>query len=437
MEKNDRQNETAEPQKSGSVPATKPVWARRKWSKRPPDAEQHSLWDDQGAPKGTSEDTTAAPLPGRPTGRLGDGEGGASLFQSNGHCCDNGSGEFPEGDDRVYSPEDVGQVVGEAYRVRPCRCRKWYCEGCGPRLGFKLRGRLLDRLQGFSEVYGVTLTVDGSLFENQEAAWQYVMENRLLSRLVRELDRRGHLHSKAYFWVVEFQKRTEQAHWHLLLDASFVPYGELVEIWSRFRPAAAEAIPEKITAENYKGQAPAFGSVRYTRQLNKVSAGFYAAKYLVKYPEGGYPDWVLDRKGRMPRFGHSHRFFPRQSGHDPMCFCEECRGEVEPAPKPCPAKKQGGDATARKRHELKTIRERIEQCEQTCVVLQVQQVELPDGLVIDGRARFKCAIALPFTAVCEFFDVSRSNLWEIQVRGEEVTALEEYEAESGFGRGAA
>src|SRR5204863_4397178 len=98
---------------------------------------------------------------------------------------------------------------------------------------------------------------------------------RLLALLVRELDRRQYLHSKAYFWTVEFQKATEQAHWHMLLDATRIPYGELVEIWSRFRPATASPLAEKITSKNYKGHAPAFGSVRYTVSGSREKAAYY------------------------------------------------------------------------------------------------------------------------------------------------------------------
>jgi hypothetical protein len=210
-------------------------------------------------------------------------------------------------------------------------------------------------------VYGVTLTLDGDLFASPEQAWLYVMENRLLARLMRDLERRGHLYSKAYFWVVEFQKWTHQPHWHLLLDAKYVPYGEIVEIWSRFRPTEATPLAEKVTAENYKGQAPAFGSVRYTSSGDSERAAFYATKYLTKFPKEGYPAWVLDRIGRMPRYGTSKRFFPRVPGHDPMCFCEECRGDAEPEAKLKPLPR--ACITKRPRRPIKptTIRQRLEQ----------------------------------------------------------------------------
>ena len=354
----------------------------------------------------------------------------APLFQSNGNCCDGGEDAFSIPSDRVHGAEDLGRVVGKEYRVRACRCRKWFCEWCGPRLGRNLRQRLLARLATFTDVYGVTLTVDGSLFASPEKAWQYAMDNRLLSRLVRELERRGHLHSKAYFWVVEFQmKETEQPHWHMLLDASFVPHGEIVEVWSRFRPAFAEPLGERITSQNYKGQAPAFGSVRYSRHPDKLRAGYYATKYLTKYPAKGYPDWVMDRVGRMPRYGRSHRLFPRVSGHDGMCFCGECCGEVVPPASRRRLKVAGSPERVRQRHEAKSIRQRVEACEATCSIVEVQRVQLPDGVVVDGRGRFEGNVSLSFQEVCDHLGLSSENRWQIELDGAETTDLEEYAKE--------
>ena len=226
---------------------------------------------------------------------------GVALFQSYGHCCDKeeDDGRLPA-TAPIKSLEEVGEVVGTEFRVRPCRCPRGFCEHCGPKLGWKLRQRLLARLKSFKSVFGITLTLDGSLFTDPREAWSYVMTERLLSRLVRELYRRGRLLSRAYFWSVEFQKDTKQAHWHLVVEAEWIPYGELVEIWSRFRPDSAAPLEEKVTAENYKGRAPAFGSVQFTRPTDAYRGAYYATKYLVKHPEEGYPEWVLGMR-RMQR----------------------------------------------------------------------------------------------------------------------------------------
>jgi len=431
MSKWKQKSPAAPPRQVGDLTMTEPVIERRKWGKRRSTRQSLPLLDTDGTSVRPGElgNTGASAGPGRSGAgehRPGPAAEGGSLFQSYGHCCDKeevSSSEFVS--DQVHSPEDLGEVVGEAYRIRPCRCRRWFCEWCGPRLGARLRDRLLARLAAFNGVYGITLTLDGNLFASPEKGWQYVMDERLLARLVRELHRRGHLHSKAYFWAVEFQGDTKQAHWHLLLDATFVPYGEIVEIWSRFRPPTAPPLPEPITAENYKGHAPAFGSVRYTPSDNREKAAYYATKYLTKSPRDGYPDWALDHEGRMPRYGHSHRFFPRLSGHDPMCFCAQCCGEVEPPSKARFPKKPRAKS-AQPRRERKTIRERLAECGQSCTVVRVKRVRLPDGSIVDGKGRFEGKFEIPFREVCEFLEINPEGQWQLEVDGRTVTEVEEF-----------
>ncbi len=266
------------------------------------------------------------------------------------------------------------------------------------------------------------------------------MDNRLLSRFVRELSRRGHLITAAYFWAVEFQSGTEQPHWHMLVDAKRVPYGDLVEVWSRFRPPHAPALAEPITADNYHGRAPGFGSLQFTRSGSALKASYYATKYLTKYPQDGYPDWVLDRVGRMPRYGHSHKFFPRLTKHDPMCFCEECRNEPVERPRKKPVKKtkeereaeksrkeeQAPKKPGRRTYSRRTIRERVEQCDSTCSIVNVQLVQLPDGTVVDGRGKFGGTLNLPYSEACKFLGVSHEDHWQLEVDGPTTTELEDY-----------
>ena len=419
------------PRQIGEMLITEAVVQRRQRSKRAKPTKQRPLFDaDSSAHNiGSSVDSLAAAADRSAANceHRTAAAGGDILFQSYSHCCDkNEVDPLATDTDRVLRPDDVGEFVGRAYRVRPCRCRKWFCEWCGPRQGFQLRQRLLARLASFTAIYGITLTVEGSLFKSQEESWLFVMQNRLLGRFVRELDRCGFLHSRAYFWVLEFQTDTEQPHWHLLVDATFVPFGKIVEIWSRFRPQTAEPLTERITGKNYQGQAPAFGSVRFTAHSNKELAAFYATKYLTKYPQNGYPKWALDRVGRMPRFGHSHRFFPRVSGHDPMCFCPECRGQIEPSPKSKAQKQPSTKNLVLKPRSVTTIRQRLEACGESCSIVQVNRVQLPDGTVIDGRGRFAGNLDLSFREACEFLGLSPDGRWQIELSGVEVTKLEEF-----------
>lgn len=415
---------------------SKPVYAPRKQRQRPPDKNQGDLFAERmpsvadshkasGDVPAAEAARSAASCSEHRTAAAAGGDG--PLYLSNGHCCDEGEREeFPFDRSQVHGAEDLGRDIGSVFRLRPCRCRRWFCRYCGPRQGWHLRQRLQRRLAEFQDVFGITLTLHGALFNSPEHGWSYVMENRLLSRLVRDLDARKHLHSKDYFWSVEFQGATEQAHWHMLVNAERIPYAELVEIWSRFRPSFAPALDEPMTAENYHGRAPAFGSVAFSPPRDRAKAAWYATKYLTKYPQAGYPDWVLDRAGRMPRFGHSHRFFPPGSKHDPMCFCPVCCGEAEPLPaSKKPKKKTEEKKPSRPRDTKTTIRERLEQCGNSCSIVEVRRIELPDGTVVDGRAKFEGKLQLPIADACEHFGVSADAYWELDLRGEEVTELEE------------
>ena len=409
---------------------SKPVYAPRKQRRRPPDKNQGDLFADGGSntkasQKGPGEGLaaeaarSAAVWSEHRTAAAAGGDG--PLYLSSGHCCD----------------ETEGVDVGSVYRLRPIRCRRWFCRKCGIKQGWELRQKLLRSLESFPAVFGITLTLDGALFESPEQGWLYVMENRLLSRLVRELGSRGLLHTKAYFWSVEFQENTEQAHWHMLLDTSHIPYGVLVEIWSRFRPSFAPPLEEPITAENYKGRPPAFGSVFFSPPRDRLKAACYATKYLTKYPKQGYPAWVLKRVGRMPRFGHSHRFFPRTVKHEPGCFCDVCRGEAEPPPRPKQPKKSSEENRTKRRESRTTIGQRVGQCEKEVSILQVRQIMLPDGTITDGATKFDGKLELPIEEACEYLGVDPKTHWELSLRGEEVTELEEFSGQRPPSKGAA
>lgn len=300
-------HESEPPRKPVEGETSQPVYERRKKAKSPPDPRQSSLWGNSssgksksnGGDKGRAADTADRSAAPRSEHRTAP-EPGPPLFQSKGNCCDESGDGFGEETGRVDSAEDLGPVLERVYKIRKCSCRKWFCEGCGPRRGYELRCKLLHRLESFKDVYGVTLTVDGSLFESPEVAWQYVMQNRLLSRFVRDLNARGHLHTKAYFWVVEFQKDTEQPHWHVLLDASRIPYGELVEIWGRFRPSTAEPLAEKITAKNYKGKAPAFG-MRALLALSQQGECWLLCDEVSRQVSAGW----ISRLGARPSWSHA------------------------------------------------------------------------------------------------------------------------------------
>ena len=117
----------------------------------------------------------------------------------------------------------------------------------------------------------------------------------------------GRWDTRRYFYVVEFQRETEQAHFHLLVDASYIPKAAIDDAWSKLRPkAAGPPAPNR----------PAFGMTRFSvRKFDggPVHAARYATKYLVKAPEHGFPAWVLAMGAvqRLPRYRASRGFWGR------------------------------------------------------------------------------------------------------------------------------
>jgi len=117
----------------------------------------------------------------------------------------------------------VGNEHGAKYELAKCRCDCWFCPDCSKIKGYNLRAKLIPILQSFKGLLLVTFTIDPSLFSNPESTFLYVMDNRCISVTTQDLYRWGHLHSRRYFYVLEWQKDTKQVHFHVLYDASYIP----------------------------------------------------------------------------------------------------------------------------------------------------------------------------------------------------------------------
>ena len=193
------------------------------------------------------------------------------------------------------------------FELARCGCGCWYCPDCCERMGYNLRAELVPILETFTGLMMLTLTVDPELFPSPRSAYLYVRERRGISILMQALDRGGHLHTRRYFYVVEFQRETELAHFHLSVDASYIPKAAIDDAWSKLRPkAAGPPAPNR----------PAFGMTRFSvRKFDggPVHAARYATKYLVKAPEHGFPAWVLAMGAvqRLPRYRASRGFWGR------------------------------------------------------------------------------------------------------------------------------
>ena len=193
------------------------------------------------------------------------------------------------------------------FEVSACGCRSWFCGECCLQRGFRLYVELVPVLETFRAVMMLTFTIDPDLFESPRAAYEYVMDHRCLSRTLQDLHRWGYLHSRRFCYVIEFQRRTLQAHFHVLVDASFIPFEALLASWSKHRPPWAGPV---------QGKRPSFGTVLFSKKTFKGGpkhAAQYATKYLTKEPEEGFPAWVMEmgKDRRVRRFGASRGFWGR------------------------------------------------------------------------------------------------------------------------------
>jgi len=268
----------------------------------------------------------------------------------------------------IEEPRHASKVVEShtKYEARGCRCKSGFCDDCCESWGIAIRLRLIPVVESFTRVQMWTLTVDPDLFDSPKAAYEYLKQERCVSNLMRSLRKIGVLHSNRYFYAVEWHKNGH-VHFHLILDASFVPKEKVQAIWDQFRPTWAGPKTEN---------RPGFGIVRVsTRKLrNKRHAASYVTKYLIKPPENGYPEWVLDYGQYIRRYSTSRGFWGDSNPEEGDTFSEKSKLET---------KTQG---TKRRRYRdpgeaRSTIRERRDKCGNKTVLIAKHLVCYEDQTV--------------------------------------------------------
>ena len=391
-------------------------WARKKWAKAKPGADaQRSLLDEGGVavfvPPADSERSEAST----------EAAGGDRLTRSSRKGL-------------VEIPWDAKPIAAKR-TVRACNCKSWFCEHCAGRMGRRKLGELIERLRQFVGVYGITFTLDPELFPDPLTAYLYVMGgNGLIGRTIRELHRRGWLKTRHYFVVIEWHENG-WPHWHVLVDSKFIPFGEIVEVWATFRPVWAPAVP-RITAENYKGQRPSPGGVRFTWRHDKPespeAAAHYAAAYLCKLPENGFPEWVLNYEGQIKRQSHSQGFFKRAGNCEPTCFCKECCERIdnntvfvetiERVPRTSEEKADAvvEQTTVKRPRRNRRIRDRVESCRQTAVIVETTIYEDEAGNIYEGTPRFVQGLNLSWDEVLKLFGQEFERPYQIELVDEQM-----------------
>jgi hypothetical protein len=166
--------------------------------------------------------------------------------------------------------ETASSVVAFPHR---CRCRT--CPTCGPKRGWLVRQRLLDKVGMFVKPAMLTCTLDRRCFASSEEAHRMITEKRFIARFLRLLG------VKRWVWVLEFQTKSGDGwpHWHILIDLGDLPNQrlDLSRAWALWR-------------DRWK-----LGGLdlSYKRGFDTPKhAVMYITKYLTKMPEA-FPVWVL------------------------------------------------------------------------------------------------------------------------------------------------
>lgn len=182
------------------------------------------------------------------------------------------------------------------FELRPHGCSSRYCRRCGRATGHRIQSALTKVLNTFKTVRMITFTLNPQLFTSPESALRYVRKRRCISECMRSLRKAGLLYSNRYFSVIEWHKRSDMAHFHVLVDAREINQAYIETRWNCFRPDGS--IGDR------------FGTARITRRLRSILAR-YVVKNLVRNCNE-VPTWLLDFEGQVPRFSPSRGFFAKR-----------------------------------------------------------------------------------------------------------------------------
>ena len=312
-----------------------------------------------------------------------------------------GIGDAEGGDDTLleYLHNDVtdGIPLPPRYEVAKCGCRCWYCLDCCKRRGYNLRAKLIPILETFTDLMMITLTIDPDLFQSQKQAYLHIGKNRCISKFMQTLDRRGHLHSRRYFYVLEFQK-SGNPHYHILIDTGNVPHDELQAAWDKSRP---NHMPPPLPGR------PGFGWTYFSKGSfngDAYHAACYATKYLIKAPEQGWPSWVLKfgKTKRVARYGVSRGFW-----NEPK---QESKNNTKP----------------KARRESVSYEAKMADCGSNSDLFRVERVLMPDDNVQESRywsARIGIATDV-YPMIDDFYeDGSRRASIRVQKREDAIGAI--------------
>lgn len=240
----------------------------------------------------------------------------------------------------------------------------------------------------------LTLTLDPDLFDSPEAAWRYVREHRCIAVMMQRLDRWGLVKSREFFAVVEWQKKSEMPHWHVLVDASFIDIERVREAWNR----NWKGWQQRIAAGR-----PGFGAVRYSRKRghgfkSAEHAANYASKYITKHPEQGYPEWVMQSGSRaVHRYSASRGFWRGVDDQEQLPTPDDECSEDPDEPEQGVCGEASQDEPQPSQRPRRTVAEVVADCGERTAIFEIREgFDAYSGEQVEQR-RFLGRIDMPLT----------------------------------------
>jgi len=188
-----------------------------------------------------------------------------------------------------------------------------FCNSCGVHKAIRHERETEWAVRQMNSPKMMTLTLNRENWSSPLDAYLYVMGERLIARLVRDLDRTHEMINlkdgkRHYVSVLELHKPDKEGrewpHWHILIDSDYTDYKVVERIWNSYAPEVDFVRKNAHVPMGYIEVTWTKGEDDPKKAARKAAR--YVSKYLAKMPEN-WPDWILNTSG-IRRIQHSQGF---------------------------------------------------------------------------------------------------------------------------------
>lgn len=191
----------------------------------------------------------------------------------------------------VYINELKSQKV--ILRGIKCKCNKSWCPICSLKT-------VINRFCGYVKdwdwrrVRHITLTIDPSLFESPEAAYDLLVKKKKIAGMIRNIGRTLEKVVVDWCWLLEWH-RNELPHWHLFVLVDKAGYRGQI---------GADKIRHYWTYGRIE-EKPIKSESHWKKMTDYLSKHGYFQKD--KAHQSRLPEWVRERKSIIKRFGRMNK----------------------------------------------------------------------------------------------------------------------------------